>query len=147
MSSDKSSWNNIPSLEGLEVDWEFEAENPMGKRAYSRLTVDDLSKLHKLKNIPVKLVSERGQCTAFLVDLSQGGVCLRTKLSHSENTELVKLGFILGEQKVISRGRIKHIRKDNEWTILGIEFVGLTGENQEYIAQLYSSLTFKGGQL
>ena len=147
MSSDKPNWESIPSIDGLEVDWEFEAENPMGKRGYSRLTVDDLRKLHNLKNIPVKLVSERGQCTAFLIDLSQGGVCLRTKLSHSENTELVKLGFILGEHKVISRGRIKHIRKENEWTILGIEFVGLTGENQDYIARLYSSVKFKSGQL
>ena len=147
MSNEKPSWDNIPSLDGLQVDWEFEAENPMGKRAYTRLTVDDLRQLYKNKSIPVKLVSERGQSTALLVDLSQGGICLRTKLSHSENTDLVKLGFILGEYKVISRGRIKHIRKENEWTILGIEFVGLTGENQDYIARLYSSVNFKGGQL
>ena len=144
--SNRSGWENIPSFEGLEVDWGFEAENSMGKRSYSRLTVDDLRQLYKNNDIPVKLVSERGQCTAFLVDLSQGGICLRTKLSHSENTELVKLGFILGEQKVISRGRIKHIRKENDWTILGIEFVGVSGENQDYIARLYSSVKIKGGK-
>ena len=144
--SNRSGWENIPSFEGLEVDWRFEAENSMGKRSYSRLTVDDLRQLYKNNDIPVKLVSERGQCTAFLVDLSQGGICLRTKLSHSENTELVKLGFILGEQKVISRGRIKHIRKENDWTILGIEFVGVSGENQDYIARLYSSVKIKGGK-
>ena len=146
MGTDKSGWENIPSIEGLEVDWEFEAESSMGKRAYSRLTRDDLRHLYKHKNIPVKLVSERGQSTAYLVDVSQGGICLRTKLSHSKNSDLVKLGFVLGEHKVISRGRIKHIRKDNEWTILGIEFVGLTGENQEYIAQLYSSIKLKAGR-
>ena len=147
MSDEKPGWDKIPSLDGLEVDWEFEAENPMGKRAYSRLTVDDLRQLYKHENIPVKLVSERGQCTAFLVDLSQGGICLRTKLSHSVNTALVKFGFIIGEHKVISRGRIKHIRKENEWTILGIEFVELTGENQDYIARLYSSAKYKDSQL
>lgn len=146
MSTDNSGWENIPSLEGLEVDWEFEVENSMGKRAYSRLTLDELRNIYKHQDIPVKLVSQRGQSTAYLVDLSQGGISLRTKLSHSENSELVKLGFILGEYKIISRGRIKHIRKDKEWTMLGIEFVGLTGMNQEYIAQLYSSVKFKGGR-
>ena len=147
MSSDKPGWDNIPSLDGLEVDWEFEVENPMGKRSYSRLTIDELRQLLNFETIPVKLVSERGPSTAFLVDLSQGGICLRTKLSHSGTSELVKLGFILGEHKIISRGRIKHIRQQNEWTILGIEFVGLTGENQDYIAQLFSSTNLKSGRL
>ena len=146
MSSDNPSWENIPSIEGLEIDWEFESDSSMGKRAYSRLTIDDLRQLFNHRDIPVKLVSKRGQCTAFLVDISQGGIRLRTKLSHSEDSELVKFGFILGENKVISRGRIKHVWKENEWTILGIEFVGLTGEMQDYIAQLYSSANFKGGR-
>ncbi len=146
MSSDKSGWDNIPSLEGLEVDWDFKSESPTGNRAFSRLTIDDLSQLYREKNIPVKLVTEKEQSTAFLIDLSQGGISLRAKLSGTENSQLVKMGFILGEQKVISRGRIEHIRTENEWTILGIEFVGLAGENQDFIAQLYSSVKFKGGR-
>ena len=147
MGSDKVSWENIPSLDGLEVDWEFEVENPMGKRSYSRLTIDELRQLLNSEIIPVKLVSERGPSTAFLVDLSQGGICVRTKLSHSGTSELVKLGFILGAHKVISRGIIKHIRQENEWTLLGIEFVGLADEAQDYIAQLFSSINLKSGRL
>jgi hypothetical protein len=145
MSSDNSGLDDIPSLDDLEVDWGFKSESPKGNRAFSRLTIEELSQLYRKKNIPVKLVTEKEQCTAFLIDLSQGGISLRTKLSDTENSQLVKLGFILGEQKMISRGRIKHIRTENEWTILGIEFVGLTGETQDYLSQLYSSVKFKGG--
>jgi hypothetical protein len=146
MSSDAPGWDSISSLEGLEVDWDFKSESSAGNRAFSRLTMEDLSELYRKKNIPVKLVTEKDQCTAFLIDLSQGGISLRAKLSYTENSQLVKLGFIVGDQKVISRGRIKHIRAENEWTILGIEFVGLTGENQDFLAQLYSSVKFKGGR-
>ena len=140
MSNEKSDWDNIPSLDGLQVDWGFQSESPTGNRAFSRLTIKDLNKLYRNTNIPVKLVTEKGQCTAFQIDLSQGGISLRAELPHTENSQLVKLGFILGKQKVISRGRIKHVRTENEWTILGIEFVGLTGENQEFLAQLYASV-------
>lgn len=146
MNDDKSDWNDIPSLDDLQIDWEYEAENPLGKRANSRLTIDDLRQCQEQQDMLVKLVSERGQLKAYVVDISQGGVCLRTKLSHSGKSDLVKLGFILGQRKIISRGRIKHVRQENEWTILGIEFVGLTEENEKFIGQLYSSINIKGGR-
>ena len=55
-------------------------------------------------------------------------------------SQLVKLGFFLGNQKVVSKGRIKHVREDKGWSILGIEFVGLSGDNYEYLAGLYTSI-------
>ena len=36
----KQSWEDIPSLDGLEIDWDFKVESPMGKRAHSRLTIE-----------------------------------------------------------------------------------------------------------
>ena len=140
MVSDKPDWDDIQSLDGLEVDWGYKAENPMGNRAFARVTSEDLTKLFNKKNIPVKLVTENGQFTGFLIDLSQGGISLRTKMYDAANLQLLKLGFFLGKQKVITRGRIKHIRTENEWKILGIEFVGLAGENQTFLSQLYSSV-------
>ena len=86
MSNEKSDWDNIPSLDGLQVDWGFQSESPTGNRAFSRLTIKDLNKMYRNTNIPVKLVTEKGQCTAFLIDLSQGGISLRAKLSHTENS-------------------------------------------------------------
>jgi hypothetical protein len=140
MGDDKPTWEDLPSLEGLEMDWDFEPEKTKGKRAYTRLTLRELDFLFKKKDIPVKLVTERNQCTAYLVDVSQGGVCLRAKVSDVTESQLVKLGFFLGNQKVVSKGRIKHVREDKGWSILGIEFVGLSGDNYEYLAGLYTSI-------
>lgn len=140
MTQDTQSWEDIQSLDGLEIDWDFKVDNPLGNRSHSRLTIGEISKLYNLPNIPVKLVTEKEQCTAALIDLSQGGICLNAKLSNAEASQLVKLGFILGGHKIISRGRIKHVRKEGKRMILGIEFVGLMGENQDYIAQLHASV-------
>ena len=145
MSHDKRKWEDIQSLEGLEIDWDFKVENPLGNRSHTRLNVEEISKLYNIANIPVKLVTEKEQCTAALVDLSQGGICLDADLATVEASQLVKLGFILGGHKIISRGRIKHVSPQGKRMILGIEFVGVMGENQDYIAQLYSSLKLKGG--
>lgn len=140
MGQDKPKWEGLPSLEGLEVDWCFESENGAEKRAKTRLTQKDLEFLFKKRAIPVKLVTERGQCTAYLVDVSQGGICLRAKVSGVAESQLVKLGFFLGNHKVLSKGRIKHVGEEKGWNILGIEFVGLSGDNCEYLAGLYTSI-------
>ena len=42
MTKEKQGWDNIPSLEGLSVDWEYEPENAMGKRAKDRMVAKDL---------------------------------------------------------------------------------------------------------
>ena len=103
----------------------------------------DLSLLFRKKDIPVKLVTERHQCIASLVDVSQGGVCLKAKLPDLGESELVKLGFFLGKQKLISKGRVKHVRKEKDWNICGIEFVGLSDDNHDYLAGLYTSIKLK----
>ena len=143
MGQDKPSWEDVPSLDGLEIDWDFKPKSKEGKRNYTRLTLEDISSLFKKEKVPVKLVSQRGQSIAFLVDVSQGGVCLRTKEEGLRDPQLVKLGFFLGNQKVISKGRIKHVRQEGDWNFLGIEFVGLTGDSLEYISGLYSTLKLR----
>ncbi len=133
-------WDDIPSLEGLGVDWEFKPENPLGKRAYVRLTQKELNELFLQKHFPVKLVTEKRKVRAFLVDISQGGVSLHVNDANWKVSELVKLGFFLGNEKVISRGSIRNVRKEKGRVLLGVEFVGLPEKNYDYIAGLYSSL-------
>ncbi len=140
MNKNEKNWDNIPSIEGLGIDWEFEPENPLGKRAYVRLTKKDLHVLFQKKEIPVKLISEKREARALLVDVSQGGVSLHVKDAKWENSQLVKLGFFLGSQKVISRGRIRNVREDKGRVLLGIEFVGLPDTNHEFLSGLYSSI-------
>ena len=141
MGEDKMSWDDFPSLEGLKIDWDYEPENPLGKRAHIRLTKEDLSRLlEEKKDIPVKLATKSSQFTAYLVDISQGGVCLRTKSLDLQESELAKIGFFLGTKKLISRGRVKYIHKEKDYIIFGLEFVGLSGDDNDYIAGLYSSI-------
>ena len=90
-----------------------------------------------------KLVTEKSQTNAFLVDVSQGGMSLRAKATNLKESQLVKIGFFLDNQKVISKGRIKNIRKEKDWLVFGIEFIGLSEDNCEYIAHLYISVKTK----
>jgi len=143
MEEDKPSWQDIPSLDSLEIDWGYEPENPMGNRLYPRLTMQDLSLLFKKNHIPVKLVTECNQCTASLVDVSQGGVCLKAKIPDLSESQLVKFGFFLGKQKLISKGWVRHVQIEKDWSICGIEFVGLSDDNHEFLAGLYTSIKLK----
>lgn len=140
MNNNSKSWDDIPSIEGLGVDWNFEPENPMGKRVYARLTAKELYVLFQTKEFPVRLLTEQGEFLATLVDISQGGVALHVQQGDWQESQLVKFGFFLGKQKIISRGWIKNVRKQNNKNLLGIEFVGLSGENHDYISTLYSSV-------
>jgi PilZ domain-containing protein len=139
MGTNSKNWDSIPSLDEIEIDWDFEPENPMGKRAYSRLTAIELCRLFGVKNIPVVLVTEKCRVKMFLLDISQGGVSLQAKVADLKELQLVKIGFFLGKQKVISKGRIRNIRKDQDGVILGIEFVGLSEENNSFLSGIYSS--------
>ena len=129
MGQEKPNRENLPSQEGLEIDWGCEPVNKIEKRANIRLTKKELTFLFRKNDIPVNLVTEKRHCTAFLVDVSQRGVCLRTKVSSCNDSQYVKIGLLLGNQKVISEGRVKHVRKEKDWDILGIEFIELTGDS------------------
>jgi hypothetical protein len=144
MSEEKTNWDDIPSLDGLEIDWEFEPTNPEGKRAYARLTSDDLLPLIKgEKDIRVRVVTMDNQFTARLVDVSQGGLRLKAKSPDLKMSQLVKVGLFLGRRKLVSKGRVKYISDENEFILIGIEFVGLPEDMNEYLAGMYSSVKLK----
>ena len=42
MANEKTSWDNIPSLDELSVDWSYEAEDPLGKREQVRIFLKDI---------------------------------------------------------------------------------------------------------
>ena len=144
MGQDTPNWDDIPSLDDLKVDWNFEPENPMGKRSYARLTSEDLCQLLDVVNIPVRLVTEQRQTNALLLNISQGGVSLLTKSGEYTDAQLVRMGFFLGKQKVITKGRIRNIRQEKRGIILGIEFVGLPDTSHDFISGMYASLKTKG---
>ncbi len=139
MAIEKLNWDDIPSIVGLEVDWDYEPENPLGKRADYRLTSKELTFMSEEEcGVQVKIVTELGQFLAELIDVSQGGIRLKTNPAKFKKSQLAKIGFRLGNRPVIARGRIKHIHEEKGSVLLGIEFVGLPDSDGKFIAGLYA---------
>jgi PilZ domain len=138
MTEKKVNWDDIPSLDGLEVDWQFEPENPLGKRAWVRIAKSDLLPLLDAKNIPVKVVAKDINENGYLVDIAQSGlaVLLQPKLAVNQ---LVKVGLILGKQKIISRAIVRNVRAEFGKHRTGMEFVELPQESKSFIVGLIAS--------
>ena len=141
MAKESTSWDNIPSLEGLEVDWQFEPENPLGKRAWIRIPKGDLSPLLGVKSIPVKVVSHNFDGKGHLVDISQNGlaVFLDNELAVKQQ---VKVGLFLGKQKILSRAVVRNVRNAGGQYRTGMEFVDLSNEYESYIKGIISSKVY-----
>jgi hypothetical protein len=142
MTKKKVNWDDIPSLEGLEVDWHFEPENPLGRREGLRIVKDDLFPLLNVKSIPVKVVSKNFDEKGYLVDIAQSGLAVLLGTQLAENQQ-VKIGFFLGKQKILSRAIIRNIRDDKGKFRTGMEFVDLNKEYESFIVGLISSKSYK----
>lgn len=135
-------WDDIPSLEGLEVDWQFEPENPLGRREWVRIEKNDLHPFFEVKHIPVKVVSKNFDGKGYLIDIAKNGmaIILNSRLAESQQ---VKIGLFLGKQKVLSRAVIRNVRDENGRFRIGMEFVDLSKEYQSFIVGLISSKGYK----
>lgn len=142
MAKEKSKWDDIPSLDGLGVDWEYEPENPLGKRVRARITNNDLHSLLGVKSIPAKVVSADFDQSGHLLDISKNGlaVLLPAQLSDGQR---VKIGFFLGKRKVISRAVVRNTLTVEGKFRIGMEFVGLDKDSEDYIVSLGSAKGFK----
>jgi len=142
MAEEKTSWDNIPSLDDLEVDWSFEPENPLGKRGGIRVEKRDLFSLLGIKNIPLKVVSKDFDEKGSLVDLDQYGlaVLLDTKLALEQ---IVKIGFFLGKQKIISRAVVRNVSSSEGKYRTGIQFIDLQEEYETAIVAIVTSKNYK----
>lgn len=142
MTKEKANWDDIPSLDGLEVDWQFEPENPLGKRAWVRIANNDLLPILGVKRIPVKVVSKDVEGKGYLVDLAQSGlaVLLEKELANSQQ---VKVGFFLGKQKIVSRAVIRNVNGVEGRYRTGMEFVDLNKEYESFIIGMISSKGYK----
>jgi len=142
MTKEKGKWDDIPSLEGLEVDWRFEPENPLGKRALVRIAKSDLYPLLEVKSIPIKVVAKNFDEKGYVIDLAQSGlaVLLRSPLAESEP---VKVGFFLGQQKIVSRAVVRNVRAEQGGYRIGFAFVDLNKEYASFIVGLISSKGYR----
>jgi c-di-GMP-binding flagellar brake protein YcgR len=134
----KNSWDDIPSLEGLSVDWEHESSHSSDKRTFVRMKDEDISALFELREILVKIATARETHTGRLLDISEGGLSLRFPVPLEQNQPL-KMGFFLGTMKIISKGMVIHVEQMGDQYKVGIRFVDLDNETGKYITGLYSS--------
>ena len=142
MTKEKKDWGQIPSLQGLEVDWKFEPDNPLGKRALMRIIDDDICAALGVKRIPVKVVAKNIDETGLLLDIAKGGFSVLLKMEPQVEQPL-KVGFYLGSQKVISRGVVKNVGNHLDRYRVGVAFVDLDEKSQGVIANLVSAKVFK----
>ncbi len=124
------------------MDWQFEPENPLGKRALVRISRSDLYPLLEVKSIPIKVVAKNFDEKGYVVDLAQSGlaVLLHSPLAESQP---VKVGFFLGQQKIVSRAVVRNVRAEQGGYRIGIEFVDLNKDNASFIVGLISSKSYK----
>ena len=134
-------WDDIPSIEGLEVEWHYEPENSLGKRAWPRITERDVLALFDAESLPVQVSGKDFGGRGSLVDIGQSGmaVLLDTRLMLSEP---VKIGFFLGKQKVVSRAMIKNVGDGSGGHRIGMEFMDFKTEYRTYIAGLVSTKSY-----
>jgi hypothetical protein len=133
-----TSWDDIPSLEGLGVEWEYQPETALGKRAFARINTDDLAGLFAVKKIFVKIATAQQTYTGRLLDISKGGLSASLPVSLAENLP-VKVGLFLGTVKVISKAIIRQTRIEGAMYTTRIQFIDLNKESAEYIGGIYAS--------
>jgi hypothetical protein len=66
---EKKKWDDIPSLAGLEMDWEYQPENPHGKRLHARLDAQEMARLFDGQRILVKVATGEATFTGSLYDI------------------------------------------------------------------------------
>ena len=137
----KSGWDNIPSLEGLGVDWDFKPEAETERRTFRRMNRDDIARLFDMDTIVIKLATAQQTYDGHLVDISDGGVGLKLPVLLQEN-EFVKIGLMLGSKKIVTKGLVKHVSKTDRNCKAGIKFVDIAKDSMEFIAGLYASKVF-----
>lgn len=142
MADEKVNWDDIPSLDGLEVDWEFEPENPLGKRAWVRIVNRELFQVLGVQSIPVRVVSKSSDEKGYLVDIGQSGIAVMLENKLIENQQ-VKVGCILGKQKIISRAIIRNVHDEKGRYRTGMEFVDIDKASETFIASLVASQVYK----
>lgn len=132
------SWDDIPSLEGLGVDWEYNPSARLDKRAFVRMDMEGVSQLVEVRTIEVRLATVNKNHVGTLVDVSAGGIAMTLPV-QLEIDQPVKVGFFLGRTKIISRGLVRHAQKKGELFQAGIQFVDLASDLVEYISGLYAA--------
>lgn len=134
----KYSWDQIPSLDGLGIDWEYKSEKALDKRVAIRLGVEAVSRLVEVQTLEVRVATAHKNYLGSLIDISAGGMALFL-LARLEVDLPVKVGCFIGKVKIISHGLVRHVQANGKRFLTGIQFVGLDADLAEYLSGLYAA--------
>jgi hypothetical protein len=134
----KRSWDEIPSLDGVGVDWGYKPQTRLNNRSCVRLDMKILSQLFEVQKIVVKLATMDQVYNGSLIDVSASGLAIYLPVLLEVDLS-VKVGFFLGSEKIISQGLVKHARHEGDRFITGLQFIDLAPESAQYIAGLYAA--------
>ena len=141
---EKKGWGDIPTLEGLEMDWDYSPDCRDGKRLHKRLSKQDVAHIYGDQRIGVKMASASTTFDATLRDLSEGGmgVELDKRLDEYQN---LKVGLVLGKEKIIVRAQVRHVRYNDRGYTAGLQFINLEPSIRQFISSMYTSKVLRHG--
>ena len=138
MSEKKKDWDDIPSLEGLQMDWDYSGNNSLGNRRYERLTFGDVTEIFEVKAVPVRVATPELTIDGTLSDVSGGGLAVTLKKPLEEGQQ-AKIGFFMGRRKIVSRVMVRQAVEIKSGYRIGFEFQDISDEDSSYINGLYAS--------
>ena len=138
MSEKKKDWDEIPSLEGLQMDWDYSGNDSLGNRRFERLTYGDVTEIFEVKAVPVRVATPEFTIDGTLSDISGGGVAVILKKSIEAGRQ-AKIGFFLGRRKIISRVVVRQSAEIQNGFRIGFEFKDIPEEDSTYINGLYAT--------
>ena len=138
MSEKKKDWDDIPSLEGLKMDWDYSGDESLGNRKFERLTFGDVTEIFEVKALPVRVATTGFTTDGTLSDVSGGGLAVILK-KPLEAGQQAKIGFFMGRRKIVSRVVVRQVAEIQNGYRIGFEFKDMSEEDSGYINGLYAS--------
>ena len=138
MADVRKTWEDIPSLDDIHIDWGYKPVNPLGKRKHARMTSQDVASLFGMKTIKARVATEKQTVDGLLSDICAGGMALilNKELAVNQN---VKIGFYLGKQKIISKAVVRQTAPVKKSYKVGFQFQDIAEEDSRYIDNLYAT--------
>jgi hypothetical protein len=138
----KKSWDDIPSLEGLEMEWDYKTESSRNRRASPRLEMGAVAGLFGVEEIRIKIATATQTYTARLLDLNEGGLCLEMPVALELHVP-VRVGFFLGQMKIVSKGQVRHVSRKGDRYATGVKLIDLDKDSAAYLRELHAAQVFR----
>ena len=78
----------------------------------------------------------------LVVMLCLGGLAV-ILASQLEQDQPLKVGLLLGNEKIISRALVRHVLQRNQQYTCGMKFIDLGGASKSYLTSMYATKVFK----